>query len=148
MAVQQQYYSLPLSLEQVMQKKDHAKSTLRQSVAQYLHLIMTTAFGELLTDEQFGCSIWEHDFDVVTGKHKIRELMKQSLLQSIVQYEKRLGDVRIELVVSQEESADSASAYRVKKKMGVTVTGTLLSTNEPFKYADEFFTAPLSYQLI
>ncbi|SRR5690606_17714102 len=142
------YYTLPLSFAGIMRQKDHPTCTLQQSVAQYLHLIITTAFGELPADENFGCSIWEHDFDNITSVHKIKEFIRESLQSSIEHYEKRLNNVRIDLLISQEELADSRQGARVKKKIAVTITGMLQSTNEKFVYEDSFFTGPLSYHLI
>jgi len=146
--MKQNYYTLPLSFAGIMQKKDHPTCTLQQSVAQHLHLIITTAFGELPADENFGCSIWEHDFDNITSGHKIKEFIKDSLQSSIDHYEKRLGNVRIDLLISQEELMNSKQGARVKKKINITITGLLQSTNEKFMYEDNFFTGPLSYQLI
>ena len=51
------YYTLPLEPELLMQKKEHPGCALKQSVAQHLHLIITTAFGEMQSDVDFGNSI-------------------------------------------------------------------------------------------
>lgn len=145
--MKQQFYSLPLSFAGVMQKKELPMCALQQSVAQHLHLIITTAFGELPTDENFGCSIWDHDFDNITSTHKIKEYIRQSLQDSIERYEKRLYNVRIDLLIRQEEITN-LNGYRIKKKITITITGWLQSTSEKFVYEDSFFTGPLSYQLI
>src|SRR5690606_5273713 len=146
--MKQQFYCLPFSFAGIMQKKDHPTCSLQQSVAQHLHLIITTSFGELPWDENFGCSIWEHDFDNITSAHKIKELIKESLQSSIEHYEKRLVNVRIDLLIGQEELPNSIHGARVKKKISITISGLLQSTNEKFIYEDSFFTGPLSYQLI
>ena len=143
--MQLEYYSLPLKPEAIMCRKEHPKCSLRQSVAQQLHLILTTAFGEVPTEENFGCNIWDHDFDKLTSGTKIMELIRQSLLLSIRQYEKRLGNVRVDVNVQQEEFAEGASARRIKKRLNVTVSGLLQTTNETFTYNDRFFVGPLSY---
>lgn len=144
--MQLEYYSLPLSPASVMLRKEHPKCSLKQSVSQHLHLLLTTAFGELPHDDNFGCGIWDHDFDNITSGHTLKEMMRQSLLQSIHQYEKRLGAVRIELLIKQEELSDGSSNRRAKKKMDITITGILQQTNETFIYKDSFFTGPLSYR--
>src|SRR5690606_41961826 len=132
--MKQNYYTLPLSFAGIMQKKDHPTCTLQQSVAQHLHLTITTAFGELPSDENFGCSIWEHDFDNITSAHKIKEFIRESLQSSIGHYEKRLANVRVELLISQEELMHSRQGSRVKKKITITIIGSLQSTNERFVY--------------
>lgn len=142
-----QYYSLPLALDELTRKKDLSKCSLQQSVAQNLHLILTTAFGELPIDENFGCSIWDHDFDNMTTGHKNKELIRQSLLTSIQQYEKRLSNIRIDVLLGQEEIIAKINGCRIKKVIRITITGVLKSTNETFKYHDSFYIGPLSYQL-
>lgn len=143
--MQLEYYSLPLRLDAVMQKKEHPKCSLQHSVEQHLHLILTTAFGEVAGDEQFGCGIWEHDFDNVTSSHKLKEIIRQSLLQSIAGHENRLSGVRVDLLLRQEEIQSAADSQRVKKHIDITVTGVLQLTNERFRYNDAFFISPLSY---
>ena len=143
--MQLECYSMPLRLDIIMQKKEHPKCSPQQSVAQQLHLLVTTAFGELSFDNAFGCNIWEHDFDNLTSGHKLKEMIRQSLLQSIQQHEKRLSNVRVEILVRQEELWEYTNARRVKKRMDVTITGVLQLTNEKFSYTDSFFVGPLSY---
>ena len=143
-----QYHSLPFALDKIMQQKELPKCSLQQSVAQHLHLIATTAFGELPADENFGCSIWDLDFGNLSSVNKTKESIKHSLLLSIQLYEKRLGNVRVDLLMGQEEPAVKAAGHCIKKVIHITVAGVLKSTNEAFRYHDRFYTGPLSYKLI
>lgn len=144
--MQLEYYSLPLLLDRVMNKQEHPKISLQQSVIQYLHLLTTTAFGEFPGDHDFGCSIWDYDFDNVTSAHKLKEIIRQSLLQAIQQHEKRLSNIRVELMIFQEEMQERAKAgSRVKKRIDISITGILQSTNEKLNFKDSFFIGPLSY---
>ena len=142
--MQQEYYSLPFVFEKIMRKEEHPKCSLQQSVMQNLHLLLTTAFGEFPCEESFGCAIWDDDFDNLTSPHKMKELIRQSLLQSIKEHEKRLVNVRVELLIRQEELPDM-NGVRVKKRIDVTITGTIHLTNERFGYKDSFFIGQLSY---
>jgi phage baseplate assembly protein W len=143
--MQLEYYSLPLALDKVMRQQEHPRSSLQQSVTQHLHLLLTTSFGEFPGDENFGCGIWDHDFDNVTSAHKLKELIRQSLLKSIQEQEQRLNNVRVELMIVQEELAEGATGRRVKKRITISVSGVLHSTNEPLVFRDSFFVGPLSY---
>lgn len=139
------FYSLPLALKQVMQKKEHEKCSLEKSLAQHLHLIATSAFGDFPADESFGCSIWDNDFDSVSSGRRLNEFIRQSILESIRIHEKRLGNIRVELFVCQEELVERMSGHHVKKRMDITVTGVVQFTNENFYYKDSFLVGPLSY---
>ena len=142
--MQLEFYSLPLAVEKIMRQQEHPKCSLQQSVMQNLHLLLTTSYGGLPGDERFGCSIWEHDFDNVTSVHKLKEFIRQSLLEAIQEYEKRLGNVRAEVLMRQEELA-SDDGRIIKKRIDISITGVLKLTNEPFNYRDSFFVGPLSY---
>jgi phage baseplate assembly protein W len=143
--MQLQYFSLPLALDRMMRQQEHPRISLQQSVIQHLHLLLTTAFGEFAGDENFGCGIWDHDFDNVTSAHKLKELIRQSLFKSIQEQEKRMGNIRVELVMAQEELPEVGGTRRVKKRISISVAGVLHATNEPLVFRDSFFVGPLSY---
>ncbi len=140
----QEYYSLPLVVDRLMRQQEHPKCTLQQSINQNLHLLLTTAFGEFPANENFGCSIWDNDFDNLTSAPKIKETIRQSIMQSVSENEKRLGRVRVELFIQQEELPGSNGRI-VKKRIEITITGILNLTSEKFIYRDSFFMGPLSY---
>ncbi|HLZ86545.1 MAG TPA: GPW/gp25 family protein [Puia sp.] len=142
--MQLEYYSLPLAVEKVMNKGEHPKCSMQQSVIQHLHLLLTTAFGGFPADEGFGCGIWDNDFDNVTSAHKLREYIRETLHGSIETQEPRLGHVRVEVFLRQEEMP-GYSVRNIKKKIDVTITGLLSLTNEKLSYRDSFFVGPLSY---
>src|ERR1700729_2811448 len=100
--MQLEFYSLPIMFEGLISKKELHKCSLQQSVYQHLHLLITTGFGGFPADESFGCGIWDHDFDNVTSAHKLKEMFKQSLQQSILENEKRLTNVRVEIILREE----------------------------------------------
>lgn len=143
--MQLEYFSLPLALDKVMRQQELAKCSLQDSIIQHLHLLLTTAFGEFPADENFGCMIWDNDFDNVTSAHKLKEIIRQSLLQVIREKEKRLSNVRVELMMVQQELPNDNGASRVKKKIDLTITGTVQLTNERLVFRDGFFIGPLSY---
>jgi predicted component of type VI protein secretion system len=139
------YYALPLDPELLMQKKEHPGRTLKQSVADHLHLIVTTAFGEMQSEAEFGNSIWDHDFDNLTTRTKQQEWMKQSLTQAIKKHEKRLDSIKVEVMVKQEEISALSTERRVKKRLDIYVTARLTATSEDIVFRDSFFVSPLSY---
>jgi phage baseplate assembly protein W len=140
------YYTLPLSLDMVLQKQDLPRCSLQQSVYNHIHLILTTAFGEMSNDPNYGCAIWENDFDNLTSNNKIREQIKQSLLKAINQYETRIQNVKIDVLIKQEEQRTVLTGRHVKKMLHINVQAVLVSTRESIQYNDQFFTGPLSYE--
>ena len=88
--------------------------------------------------------LWDYDFDNVTNGNKIKEITRQSLLQTIQLKEPRLGNVRVELQLRQGE-IPGTRGKNVRKKIDVTVTGLLRLTNERITFRDSFFVGPLAY---
>ena len=139
------YYTLPLDPDLLMQKKEHPGCNLKQSVGHHLHLIITTAFGEMQSDTDFGNSIWDHDFDNLTARTRQQEWMKESLLQAIRKHEKRLDAIKVDVLVKQEEVNALSTERRVKKRLDINISARLTATSEDITFRDSFFVSPLSY---
>jgi phage baseplate assembly protein W len=139
-----QYYKLPLDLSRVLQKKDMPVCNLEESVAQHIHLLITTVLGENKDDPGYGCQLWDADFDIKATNNEIKEQVENSVRAAILRYEKRLSQIRVTAFVSQEELA-MATGKKIKKKIKVSVNGILAKNNNPFQYSSYFFVSPLSF---
>lgn len=126
-----------------MQKKEHPRILLKDSVSRVIHLITITHFGELKSDESFGCEIWEFDFENVTNTQLFKEEIRNSLIKTISMHEPRLSQVRVDVQVQQVEYR--VLNRRTKSRITLRVDGVLTKTNEPFTYSEAFFIGPLSY---
>jgi phage baseplate assembly protein W len=139
-----QYYQLPLDLSRILQKKDMPVCNLEESVGQHIHLLITTVLGENKDDPDYGCQLWDTDFDIKATNNEIKEQVENAIRLAIIKYEKRLVQIRVTAFVSQEELA-MMSGKKIKKKIKVSVNGTLAKNNNPFHYSSYFFVSPLSF---
>lgn len=139
----QEYYRLPLQPGKICLKKEHPKCSPADSVAQMIHLIATTSFGECKHEPTFGCEIWEEDFENIANSQFYRDKLRCSIEAAIEKHEPRLGNVRAEIHLEQIDYM--MLSKRVKSRIRLKLTGTLAKTNEPFTYSDQFFIGPLSY---
>jgi len=139
-----QYYQLPLDLSRILQKKDMPVCNLEESVGQHIHLLITTVLGENKDDPDYGCQLWDTDFDIKATNNEIKEQVENAIRLAIIKYEKRLVRTRVTAFVSQEELA-MMSGKKIKKKIKVSVNGTLAKNNNPFHYSSYFFVSPLSF---
>jgi phage baseplate assembly protein W len=137
------YYYFPLRPGELIQKKEHSRCSLKESVSQVIHLIAITHFGEFKPDESFGCEIWEFDFENVTNSQLFKEQIKNSLKQTLGQHEPRLSQLKIDIQIQQVEYR--VVNRRTKTRILLKVDGVLTKTNEPFSYSEIFFIGPLSY---
>lgn len=141
----QNYYKLPLNLGDISAKKELEKCSLRDSIAHHLHLILTTSFDELSSDEAYGNKLWEEDFDNVSFRNKQKEKILESVTKTINKYERRIEKVKVEMNVQQEESKSRNLEPAMKRKLEFYITGIVTATNEKITYRDGFFISPLAY---
>jgi len=139
-----QYYTLPLRLDEILQKKTHTRCTLHESVAQNLFLLLTTHFRESRYDGSYGCSIWEEDFSIHATTRWKDEIMK-SVLATITEYEKRLTHPRVRVEMEDHEFALDNHNRRIKRRLGIWIDGLLTQTNEKFEFYKSFYISPLSF---
>lgn len=139
-----QYYKLPLDLSRILQKKDLPQCGLEESVARHIQLLITTVLGENKDDPEYGCRLWENDFDIRASNNEVKEQVENAVKAAITHYEKRLVQIRVVAAVSQEELAIPAGR-KVKKKIKVIISGILAKNNNPFHYSSYFYISPLSY---
>jgi len=141
------YYSLPLKFGDIIQKKDIPRCSLMQSVAQNIHLVLTSRYGENRNDPSYGCSIWEEEFDVLMNFNSWKDRLAASIRSSLLAHEKRINNCRVNVHIHQEEMGDVAiKAYRVKRKVDITITCNLVKTNEACSFYDSFYIGPISFE--
>ncbi len=144
--MQKKYYTIPFKFDEIINRKESKLCDLKESIAFHIHLMNTTYFGECSFDDSFGSMIWELDFDNHKNVVKLKELVIESMYETMRKHEKRLVDVNVQVRIKQEELHYSNSpSSKIKKKIDITIKGKIKRTNENFKYNDFFYIGPLSY---
>lgn len=135
------YYQLPLDLEGILERRQLPRCSVQESIAQHLYLILTTYFGESRFEPDFGCQVWEQDFEAMTTM-RWKDNVQHSVEQSIRDYEPRLVRPRVDVAVSDFELKNVNQ--RIRKRLEVTVNAALHRTDEAFAFQASLFVAPLS----
>lgn len=139
------YYKTPIDFKSLVQKKELEKTNLEHSIAQFINTIATTSFGECKFDSNFGCNIWDADFDLLTNTNMLKQDIKEGLISAIKLNEKRLDLKDIEVDISEEQVSSVDKALRMKKKVSITINGFVKKTNRSFQFYGYFYLGPLSY---
>lgn len=137
------FLQIPLQAGLVTRQKELKRSTLTESVADMIHLITITHFGENKQDESFGNELWENDFETIDNVQAFKEKLAESLQIAVTQHERRLSGIKVN--VGFEQVMTTVYNRRVRQRIQITIEGTLRKTNEPFTYNEVFFMGPLSY---
>lgn len=138
------YYKIPFDFESLTEKKDAEKMSLEASIHQHIFLLATTSFGECKFDETYGTEIWEMDFDIMKSDNSLKEFIADTLKKSVTTYERRIRLEDVEVTIN-DHNLGTLGKRRMKKKVSISIKGTVLETNRPFMFSNSFFVGPLSY---
>ncbi|WP_452224806.1 GPW/gp25 family protein [Lacinutrix chionoecetis] len=139
------YYKLPINAQALIKSKTHGTCDISNSIANNIHLIATSYFGECSFDDTYGCSIWNIDFDNLKSTNKLKSIIEESLFESLKRHEKRLSKIAITVKIRQEEINPNGQNNRIKKRVDIVVKGKIKKIDENFSYIEYFFIGPLSY---
>ncbi len=141
--MQSSYYKLPLRFDQIIQKKRHASCPLKHSIAQNLHLIISTYRGESAFSDEFGCSLWDEEFNIQQNI-RWRENLCESLKLAILRFEKRLQFHEAKATMEEQNELVEKENLRVRRCLHIEIRGTIKKTNEPFTFRDSIYISPLA----
>jgi hypothetical protein len=138
------FYTLPLRLDKVINRKPLAFCSLQESIAQNLYLLITTDFRELRYDHTYGCSVWEQDFEILANI-KWKDTIAASLEETVGKHEDRLNNVRVKVDI-EEYRFLTKDMVRIKRKLIIRINGFISKTNEKFEFMEQIFIAPFSLE--
>ena len=139
------FLNIPVNVKDIIHKSEAKRVNAKNSIHNMIHLIVTTAYGEMRQNPSFGCDIWRFDFENIYNLNAFKEEMRKSLQNTIKSNEKRLVNVSIDLQIEQVEVMSRVRNKRIKTRISFVLNGTLEKTNELFTHQELFFIGPLSY---
>ncbi len=144
--MQAKLYQMPFNFGQLMQRNVELPScNLGTSIAQNIFLIISSKYNEHRFDSEYGCEIWERDFETITNPIKWQEDVNKSIIKSLRSYEQRLERIDVDTVITEAPYVHPITRVQsIKKKIVVNVKGTIKTTGEPFAYSPQLFISPIS----
>lgn len=138
-------YKKPLLFNQLLRGRDLETQDLGASISQYLELIIFTRFGEHRFKPDFGCEIWELDFELIVSESTWEEKLRQSLLKSITAHEHRIYDVNLDVRIKEvNKFYPLRNISEIKKRVEIVVTGRIQQTGENYMFSTALYLNPLS----
>lgn len=139
------FYSKPFKLQSVLSGSELQTSDLGKSISNHIELIIFTRYGEHRHNPDFGCEIWDLDFELIVSESLWEEKFRKSLLKSITEYEKRIYSAAVEVKISEVENVyPLRKITEVKKKVDISVRAKLKITGEKYFFNTALFLSPLS----
>ncbi|MBS7566722.1 GPW/gp25 family protein [Mucilaginibacter sp. Bleaf8] len=138
-------YKKPFRLGSVFKGQDLETQDIGTSISEYIELIIFTRFGEHRYQPDFGCEIWDLDFELIISESIWEEKLRQSLLRSITKYEQRIYDVHIDVHISEiNKFYPLRNVTEIKKQVEIVVRAKVHKTGENYRFSIALFLSPLS----
>lgn len=119
--------------------------SLEESIAQSIMMQITSRYGEVASRQDFGSKIWELEFNQLVKVYEWEEDVKQSLIDTITKYEKRLYDIDVTVNLSEFEGESSIRHRKdIRRKADIYVEGKIIYQDIPFHFNTTLFISPLS----
>lgn len=139
------FYSKPLKVGSIMKGLDTDDSEVGRSISDHIQLIIFTRYGENRYNPEFGCEIWDLDFELIVSELLWEEKFRKSLLRSISEYESRLDHINVEIKISEVENIFPLRRItEIKKKVDITIRALLKTTGEKYYFNTSLYLSPLT----
>lgn len=142
-----QSYRLPLDTGAFLNSKSLPKCAIEESIAGHIHLLLLTSYDECSFDPDFGCEIWEHEFEHSQISKIWIDRMSMQMKVLLEKYEQRLINIMVKALITEKEFKNdntNQSTVRLQKCLTINLNANLTSTNEPFYFKDSIFISPFS----
>lgn len=143
----QNHYQAPLHFKSLFEDGNHqlAHCTLMESIDQHLELLLTTCPGEHAFDAEYGCRIWDMDFERVLSKSQWEETFSSYIKEAVVNFEKRITEVEIKILMKDIQWDDALfKTTTVRKRVEVIVLGYLRENGQKCGFRYTLYMGPLA----
>lgn len=137
------YLSIPLRLQSAIDKK-LPRCSYQESIAQHIMLLILSHNGEVIGREDYGSMIWELEFNQLVKIRDWEEGVRNSLIETIRKYEKRLRNIDVDVTLMEIEEENMNKISHIRRRAQIRVTGIMDKTNERFNFTTSLYISPLS----
>lgn len=140
------YIKLPINFSDLVNGNSRAECSYEESIAQYLMMMITSRYGEVVSRSDFGSAIWELEFNQIVRVYEWEEQVQKSLEDTIAKYENRLSDIKIDVSLSQIDTDlnYSEGTTQVRKQATISVEAKIKHSGTRFTFNTQLLVSPLS----
>jgi len=139
------FFNKPFRFNSVFSGTGLQPTDLGKSISNHIELIIFTRYGEHRYRSDFGCEIWDLDFELIVSESLWEEKFRKSLLKSISDYEFRIYNIAVEVRITEVENVyPLRKITEIKKKVDIIVRALIKTTGEKYFFSTALFLSPLS----
>lgn len=141
------FYKLPIRFDSLINEEgvQMRMCSELESIDQHIELLLTTCPGEHKFNKNYGCRIWDMDFERVVSRQKWEEDFKRYIEESILKFEPRLQHITIAIQIMEVAREDRVlKTTAIKKKVQVFINADLVSSGERCGFDYTLYLGPLT----
>ncbi|MCX2451691.1 GPW/gp25 family protein [Pedobacter sp. PLR] len=139
------FFNKPFRFNFIFSGSGFQSTDLGKSISNHIELVIFTRYGEHRYHNDFGCEIWDLDFELIVSESIWEEKFRKSLLKSITDYEFRIYNTAVEVRITEVENVyPLRKVTEIKKKVDITVRALIKTTGEKYFFNTALFLSPLS----
>ncbi|KQS40968.1 GPW/gp25 family protein [Pedobacter sp. Leaf194] len=139
------FFNKPFRLSSLLSGKGLQSADLGKSISNHIELIIFTRYGEHRYQQNFGCEIWDLDFELIVSESIWEEKFRKSLLKSITDQELRIYSTSVDIHITEVENVyPMRKITEIKKKVDISVRALIKATGEKYFFNTALFLSPLS----
>ena len=138
-------YHLPVNFGLLLQKERLESISLKESIKEFIYLMLLTQRGEWRYDSDFQCILWEKDFEQTDNLNLWLDAVKDDIRQSVSKYETRLKTRMVDIQRDElPELNKENKVSRIRNRLTIKVQGTVIQTDEIFDEEFLMFFGPIT----
>jgi len=138
-------YKIPLLFARLFESGDLSRCDEEESIDRNLELIITTCPGEHKFDSDFGCKIWDLDFENVISVKRWENEFITYIKEAIRKYEQRVKEMETKInfydIRNQHEFSGAVS---IRKKVDIHIYVEILSSGKKCLFYYSLYLGPLT----
>ena len=141
------YYKLPMDFVRIFEPdiRNLSMCSEKESIEKNIELIITTSPGESKYDPNFGCKIWDLDFERVVSKSRWEEKFVKHITDSLNAYEQRVSDVSARVsFIDVRNVYEFSKMASIRKRADIYIDATVISTGTRCCFFYSLYLGPLS----
>lgn len=143
--MENQFYKSPLDLGCVISGKPAPRCNLGESISQMIYLLICTRRGDMPGTPEFGCAIWDLQFELIVDKRKWTDAVENSLLACIERFESRITQCKANVSVEEVEVSYPFRQYpEVKHQASIQIDALITQSEEPYRFLTNIYVSPLA----
>ncbi|MDH7464170.1 GPW/gp25 family protein [Chitinophagaceae bacterium 26-R-25] len=139
------HYRIPMNLGAIMDGKDAETCSMKENIAQHLHMLLTTRMGENRFNPGYGNHIWQVEFENGISDGQWQEECKKAIEECIEHGEKRIKKTKVEVHTAIVEKEWPLKRYHeIKRRVTISIKAVIVESNENFSFSTHLFLSPMS----